>query len=114
MKSESVKQILQGKVTRNCRFGLKDSQDADAPMKRTSAELLQLYRNSAYEGLTGNLSFDEFGLRKNSEIGLYKIELKTPLKKASPGVGQVGIGLLFFIKTYNLFRSGFIRVRRDQ
>ena len=83
LKSESIKQIILSKEITNCHFGLKNSSNENSLIRKISAELLDLYKNSSYEGLTGNLSFDEYGFRKNFEIGLYKIDFKTPLKKVS-------------------------------
>lgn len=58
-------------------FGLRNS----FRQTMSTYSLLQVLRQTRLEGLTGNLSFDMNGLRNDYIIHLYKISLRTPLKK---------------------------------
>ncbi len=83
LKKGSIKQITSNVRIKSCHFGLKNSSSETYKPSQILAELFVLYKNSSYEGLTGNISFDEYGFRKDFEIYLYKIDFKTPLKKVS-------------------------------
>lgn len=58
-------------------FGLKNS------FRQTvnTNPLLRVFRETRLDGLTGNLSFGKDGMRNDYTIHLYKIDLKTPMKK---------------------------------
>ena len=48
-----------------------------------------------YNGLTGPISFDSTGKRTNFTIGVYKVELNSPLKK---------VGIRFLVKVLFWFK----------
>lgn len=51
--------------------------------RKESPEILSLLKRSNYMGLTGKISFNQFGIRNNYEIIIYKVNRKTPLKTVS-------------------------------
>ena len=51
--------------------------------KSASDSYFHSFNKKQFDGLTGAIYFDSYGRRKNYTIGIYKVELNSPLSKAS-------------------------------